>query len=1200
MTSRTLIRRSLRFHARAHLGVVLGAAIGSAVLIGALLVGDSVRGTLRERALARLGGAELALDAGDRFFEQSLADRLQSRYPPVYFPTLTNRPPPPLLRSPHLYTPLLHLPGTMSRQDVAARANSVQVWGVSSNSFSHPRIGASDFSIFSRPSQDLLAKWRRQTDLPQDGVILNEALATRLNAKVGDSVVLRIHKPSALSRDAVITPRDDMSVAMRLRVNGIVGEHEYGNLNLSASQIPPLNAFVRLEELAAAAELQGRANVLLAAPMNKLPKVRGVAKWVHQLNGLLAKISPRLVIKMKREPVAAEAEEQVHFMNTTLHQAFELADAELSVRPTRAQTEIELSTPRIFLDDAVIAGAVQTGAYDSARAAGYLPRPFSPVTTTTLQGLPFVTNYIGILTYLANLIRAGDRTTPYSMITAAGPPYTPADLGENEILVNEWLAEDLAVKAGDEIDVSYYLADSGAQLLERTNRFRVRAVVPLEGIYADRALMPEFPGLAKAESTHDWDAGFPLVHKIRDKDEAYWKQHRGTPKAFVSLATGQRLWGNRFGKLTAIRWPIPEKVTAGEFRGAIQRNLLSNLAPATVGLSFYPVRQRALAAVSQGQDFGQLFLGLSFFLIVAALILMALLFQFGLEQRASEVGTFLALGFTPKQVRRLFLREALMLALIGAVIGTFGAVAYSQLMLRGLSTIWRDAVQTSGLQFHAEPGTILIGLLAAVMVCTVTILLVLRKQASRPARELLTEDMHTTRSAPVHGRTPAMFALLMLTGAAILVVWALAKDEVSPAVFFSVGPLVLVAGVFAMRALFSALSRQTSLENITLGSLGLRGCIRRHKRSLAIVIMLACGTFMVISVGANRRDADRNAFDRKSGTGGFALIGQTSIPIVHDLNTSAGREFFGLSDRDLEGVSFVPMRVKEGDDASCLNLNRAQRPRILGVNPDLLLTRNAFTFPKGGWPLLQQQPADRSESNIPTIGDENSIRWALDLKVGDTLELTDDVGRDFKLQIAGTLANSILQGNLLISEKDFVARFPHESGYRMFLIDAPSNRVTEVAATLSRAMQDVGLDLVPAARRLAEFNAVQNTYLNTFQILGGLGLVLGSVGLGVIVLRNVFERRGELGVLQALGLRRRRLQWFVLSEHLALLGLGTVVGVVAALIAVLPALLAPGAATHYRALLFTVLGIVASGLVWTWLATCWAMRGELLKALRNE
>ena len=119
---------------------------------------------------------------------------------------------------------------------------------------------------------------------------------------------------------------------------------------------------------------------------------------------------------------------------------------------------------------------------------------------------------------------------------------------------------------------------------------------------------------------------------------------------------------------------------------------------------------------------------------------------------------------------------------------------------------------------------------------------------------------------------------------------------------------------------------------------------------------------------------------------------------------------------------------------------------------------------------------------------------------------------------------------------------------------------------MSRALQDEGLELTPAAERLNAFNAVQNTYLSTFQALGGLGLLLGSAGLGVVVLRNVQERRGELALLLAVGFRRRVLQWLVLSEHAALLGLGLAAGVLAAAVGVMPALLSPGAQIPYSRL----------------------------------
>jgi putative ABC transport system permease protein len=311
-------------------------------------------------------------------------------------------------------------------------------------------------------------------------------------------------------------------------------------------------------------------------------------------------------------------------------------------------------------------------------------------------------------------------------------------------------------------------------------------------------------------------------------------------------------------------------------------------------------------------------------------------------------------------------------------------------------------------------------------------------------------------------------------------------------------------------------------------------------------------------------------------------------------------------------VSFVPFRVREGDEASCLNLNAAQKPRLLGVKPALLEGRFAFAKVLDGqmeqkpWAALKSgefhpnygQPLATNE--IAAIGDANSIQWAMHKKVGATIDYVDERGQPFKVRIVGAVANSILQGHLIIDEAEFIKRFPGESGYRTFLIDAPSNTMSRVSATLSRALQDVGLELTPAALRLAQFNAVQNTYLGTFQVLGGLGLLLGSVGLGIVVLRNVLERRGELALLMAVGFRKPRVQQLLLMEHAALLAAGLALGVIAAMVAVLPALLSPGAQLPVASLALTLGAVLINGTLWTWAATRLALRGDLLAALRNE
>ncbi|HXG46406.1 MAG TPA: FtsX-like permease family protein, partial [Methylomirabilota bacterium] len=703
MTFRTLILRSLGFHWRSHVGVVLGAAVGSAALVGALVVGDSVKQTLRERALQRVGWVEMALAPSDRFFTQAAVSNAAANLPPG---------------SPYRLASALRLPGTATRQDGSARANRIQILGVT------PAFWNAEASAAVR-------------ELPPRGVVLNEALAAQLRAVPGDDLVLRLHKPSALSRDVPISPRSDASVALRVRVHAIATAADLGDFNLHASPGATFNAFVPLADLDAAAGLRGRANLLL-----------------------LGRDQSRAT---ERDARSLEAFTLDHLRN--------LADLELELLPLAGGREVELRSTRIFLDPPVLAAARTES-----------PRP--------------------ILTYLVNLFRAGSNTVPYSMVTAAGPPLVPADLAEDEIVVNRWLAEELEVEPGRSIELSYYLPDSGAPLIERTNRFRVRAVVPIEGRHADRQLMPEFPGLAKAESTHDWDAGFPLEHPIRDQDEAYWKQHRGTPKAFVSLAAGRRLWGSRFGDATAVRWEVPPGRTVSEFRAVLETNLLAALRPGELGLNFEPVRAQALAASAGSQDFGGLFLGFSFFLIAAALILMGLLFQFHLEQRASEIGTLLALGFTPKRVRRLLLGEGLGLALVGGLLGTAGGVAYARGMIQGLTTTWRDAIASVPLGFHVTGGTLALGVAAGVVVCGLTFLIVLRRQARQPARALLAGGAaESGAGSGTQGRLwpgAASGAVVCLSGAAGLVVAAVARGETANAgVFFGAGALLLAGGLLA-------------------------------------------------------------------------------------------------------------------------------------------------------------------------------------------------------------------------------------------------------------------------------------------------------------------------------------------------------------------------------------------------------------------
>jgi len=1210
MTARRLILRSFAHHARSHLGALAGTAVATAVLIGALIVGDSVRSSLRQLALLRLGRIETAMSTGDRLCR---ADLFGSG--PGSVASIQVR-----LGLPSrqvVAAPVLQLPAIAAAGEGAARANQVWVHGVDVRFW---KLAEKPFAL---------------GEIPRGSVLLNQPLARQLRVEAGDELLLRVQKPSALSRDAPMTTEEDATVALRLRVDQVLSDDQLGRFSLAANQTAPLNAFVSLAELQTRVDAVGRANLFVAGSLDTsaqpipMPPGGGFVPTTVFTNVTAA-------------------------MNLGLRQRWRLAAAELELRLAAGNRVAELRSRRVFL--APPRGKAVPAVLANTNAARLIPKMESA----------------GLLTYFVNELRVGDRATPYSMVTAAAGPLLPGELADDEILISRWLADDLGAKAGDMLTLAYYVMGTRRDLIEQTAQFRVKGIYAMNTPGVDPSLMPDFPGMTDADNCRDWDTGLPIQNdRIRPQDEDDWRLHRGTPKAFLSLASGQTLWANRFGELTAIRFAVaPHGGAAANAPGAlgVTRSstapipignlgsvLSQGLAPGSFGMTFRPVRDEALAASAQSQDFGQLFLGFSLFLIAAALLLVALLFTFGIETRATEVGTLLALGFRPGQVRRLLLWEGGLVAFVGAVLGAKGATLYAQAMLKGLSTVWNQAVGGATLSFHLQTPTILLGVAASTLVTVAAMWFALRRQAAQPARALLaggaewdqdsssfensvSDAQHPTQRvvestmsgaggsiSPVAspGSTPGRLQIIcaLATGALALglAFWGWQRGETASAgLFFAAGALLLGAGLCACAGWLAHLAATSAKTRLTRASLAVRGATRRRRRSLAVIGLLASGSFLIAAIGVFRLDAVRNAHQRSSGTGGFALIGQSTQPVLHDLEGERAREVYGLDPARLEGVSAVPFRVREGDEASCLNLNRAQEPRILGVAPGLLARRGAFTFAQaakglsrsGGWNLLESETrADFDEAAVggipgddvvPAIGDQASIIWALGKKVGDTIPLVDERGRPFRIRLVAAVANSILQGNLVIAEDEFVKRFPGVAGYRMFLIDAPSNRIDQVSSELTRGLQDLGLELTPASERLAAFNAVQNTYLGTFQVLGGLGPLLGSLGLGVVVLRNVLERRGEYALLLAVGWERSPLRRLVIIEHGALLTAGLAVGLCAALVAVLPSVLGPGTDVPYRTLAWTLAGVLLNGFVWTWLATLAALRGDALEVLRNN
>ena len=130
--------------------------------------------------------------------------------------------------------------------------------------------------------------------------------------------------------------------------------------------------------------------------------------------------------------------------------------------------------------------------------------------------------------------------------------------------------------------------------------------------------------------------------------------------------------------------------------------------------------------------------------------------------------------------------------------------------------------------------------------------------------------------------------------------------------------------------------------------------------------------------------------------------------------------------------------------------------------------------------------------------------------------------------------------------------------------------------------------------------AVQNTYLRTFQSLGGLGLLLGTIGLAIAQLRNILQRRNELAVMQAIGFTHGRLAKMVVGETASLLAMGIGCGVICAVLAVLPHAWSQGIVPPIGEPLLLVVAIFVFGLFAGVLAAIQVSRLRLLDSLRGS
>jgi ABC-type antimicrobial peptide transport system permease subunit len=835
--------------------------------------------------------------------------------------------------------------------------------------------------------------------------------------------------------------------------------------------------------------------------------------------------------------LSGEGKISVHQTEQALAQCRTARDAGLDIRRHPATGEWLVRTPGVFFDLPTLA------ALDAV--AESKSRWFS---------------------YFINEIRSGSLATPYSFVsTLPGNAVMPG-----EVIISRWLADDLGVKPGDSLAMSYFMVGPLRNLTEEKRSFRIAEILPDSDPAHDRLLMPEIPGLSDAGNCRDWETGIPIdLDRIRTKDEEYWEQYRGTPKAWINEAEAVGMWQNRFGSYTQVRFP------AAMDAGQIEKAVLASLRPSDTGITVRNIASEGLSAASSGVDFSGLFLGLSFFLIAGGIILSALLVRLGLESRAGQSGTLRSLGWPENKVLGMLLAENFLIAVAGAIAGLALTWLYCRLVFLALGGVWNSIVLTDTLEPVFLPATLLAGAALSILLSGGIAWFVIARFFRRKPIDLIRKS--GARKSKHMRMVYSGFS--GVAGAASLVMLAIGLLRLSatgPIWFFGSGTLMLISAILVSIHLFRV-TKTIPAATFTLAAIGRSNLARNGSRSLSIVLLFSIGVFMVIAIGANRKGEEGDGL--LSGTGGFAFYVETTAPVADNLGSPAVRARYGLEST----ASFVQMKRLDGDDASCLNLNRVSNPALLGVPEGAFAGRFSFVsladeaFRDDPWAILE---AATDDGLVPAIADQTVIQWGLGLKTGDTLNYLAGNGDTVRVRLVGGLANSIFQGSLLIPERAFSTWWPSASGSRVMLVTAAPSERELAGSEIMNLFRDYGPDMKTASSRLAEFNSVENTYLSIFLIMGALAMLLGTFGLAVIVARNLLERKAEIAFMRSAGFSQRRVFGLIVGEYSTLLLLGTLAGGIPGLVAVLPAVVGPAGEVSPLFLLSILAVLLLNGLFW--------------------
>ncbi len=800
-----------------------------------------------------------------------------------------------------------------------------------------------------------------------------------------------------------------------------------------------------------------------------------------------------------------------------LNQIWDYKTSGLSVNPKQGFTEI--LSDRVFLQEEV---------------------------TETIRHNNPETNRL--FSYLANSMELNGESIPYSFITAIDR-FQDETLQKEEIILSDYTAKRLQAKPGDTIEVNYFTSDDLKTLVTEKIKVKVKKVVPLSTLLEDKTLSADFPGLSDVERCTDWDSDLPInMDLITDEDEKYWELYRSTPKAIVAYDAVAPDWSNAYGNATALRINNPNPD-------------LSSLRAEMFGIQVIHPRESGLYAAKNGVDFASLFLALGFFIIVAAMLLMLVPISEMLWQRRHEISLLQSLGYTRKRIIQILWRESAPVVLLSSVVGVIVGLLYTMLIMWLLGNVWKGATHTDGFAVYPNIITLLIGLIIGIGLS----LLFLRRAIIK-ALKIKSSNFKVQK-----GIRTGNLLFPILAGILSITIIGINLFYLQSVILFVIAGIILIGTAALWGDYLIRRNGSPFAGNFTTNKIIWNALFSSRKQAILSFFALTTGVFIVFSVGLNRKGfADSSQI--RTGTGGYTLWCETTVPVYHNMTTQAGKEKLSLIDLPPDAQILQCLRYG-ADDASCLNLNKVTTPTVLGVDMSAM-SASHFQIEQNIWSEEREKVFERmqtpTDTVYPALIDATVLTWSLMMNLGDTLRYENDRGQSIAIQLAGTLSNSIFQGHILIDRRIFSDIWQETTGSEVFLLKVNETEKEEVKDLLSRALSEYGIRISTTNDRLRQFNTVTDTYLTIFLTLGGLGLLLGIMSFMIVVRKNLSMRRREIELYRTLGFNDRKIQQTLVRENLLVPLYAIATGVISSLVGVSISFMNTSTWIWLLALLFTI------------------------------